>query len=162
MDEQEEKREEQRRISKSRNMMFISVLIVAVIYLLVTSGSPRTSLDVDTDNRTLTFSYSAKDTEIDPIVVSLDDVESVFLDEDLELGEMVSGVKNKSFLFGQWHNEEYGDYQLCSVANLETYAVLELKDGYMVFNYEGDDTTQELVKAIQELLDEYIAADNAA
>lgn len=74
--------------------------------------------------------------------ISYDEIESVSLEKDLDLGTRTFGVGSFSINAGNFSNEAFGDYKLYSYTSCKTYVVINIGDKIIVINDKNDrDTT---------------------
>ena len=136
-------------LADKKNLIFVIAIFVGVtIFFIVRGGS--TGISFDLSNETITMSYSDKYS----FSVPVEDIETISLTEDIDLGECLTGEAGKKYSYGTWENTQYGQYQLCSLTKLTTYVVIEDNAGtYYVFNTENADTTTELCDALNRYRD---------
>jgi hypothetical protein len=131
---------------KALRILGICFLVGIVIYLLVTKNNDGISVAVKDDY--LSLSYSSGDS----FDIGYKDILSVTETQDLLLGEYVSGTETKIYKFGVWENGEFGKYNLCIYAPVESYIVVKTSNDIFVFNFESSDATDSFYKAFLELL----------
>jgi hypothetical protein len=131
---------------KALRILGICFLVGIVIYLLVTKNNDGISVAVKDDY--LSLSYSSGDS----FDIGYKDILSVTETQDLVLGEYVSGTETKIYKFGVWENGEFGKYNLCIYAPVESYIVVKTSNDIFVFNFESSDATDSFYKAFLELL----------
>lgn len=59
-------------------------------------------------------------------------------------GEKVSGLSNVKLNAGEYYNSTYGNYYLFENKFCYAYIVLEMQDGYVVFNCATEEKTEEM------------------
>ncbi len=121
------------------------LLIVVLIYFASTC-TEEISVAVKDDH--ISLSYSAGGS----FEIKYADIISVTEMQDLDLGEFVSGVETKHFKFGVWTNTKFGEYNLCSYANVTRYIIVQTSKGIYVMNFESEDATSSFYQAFMELL----------
>ena len=152
--------EDARNRVKSKRILGILIVIGIFAYGFFAAGAPGITIGFDQGLPVsyVYMEYSGRNVETQRFTVYLEDVISVAYLEDFSFGEMVDGVEDNTLRFGIWHNEELGDYKLSVINRVGTYVLMETKSGYVVMNYEGDQTTEQLSIAIRDLAEEYRAA----
>jgi hypothetical protein len=136
----------QRVTQKAVRILGICFLVGIVIYLLVTKNYDGISVAVKDDY--LSLSYSSGDS----FNIGYNDILSVTDTQDLLLGQYISGTETKNYKFGIWENSEFGEYNLCIYASVESYIVIKTSNEIFVFNFESADATDSFYKAFLELL----------
>jgi hypothetical protein len=131
---------------KAVRILGICFLVGIVIYLLVTKNNEGISFAVKDDHLSLLYSSG------DSFDIGYKDILSVTETQDLVLGQYVSGTQTKTYKFGVWENSEFGEYNLCIYASVESYIVVKTSNDIFVFNFESADATDSFYKAFLELL----------
>jgi hypothetical protein len=131
---------------KAVRILGICFLVGIVIYLLVTKNNEGISFAVKDDHLSLLYSSG------DSFDIGYKDILSVTETQDLVLGQYVSGTQTKTYKFGVWENSEFGKYNLCIYASVESYIVVKTSNDIFVFNFESADATDSFYKAFLELL----------
>lgn len=86
--------------------------------------------------------------------VAYDDIESIELRTDLDVGERTVGYGSGKLNMGTFQNAEFGTYQLYSYNGCNTLAVLNLKDKtILVIGGEDQSASNDLYKAISARLE---------
>jgi hypothetical protein len=147
----DERNAEERLKVKSRKVLGICIIVGIIIYFLVTSSGTKTSMNFDEDTNVLSFSYSTKEESYDDINIPIDDIVSLEYRESFDEGEFVSGAENKSVIFGRRTNDEFGEFSICVSAKVDACVVITTKDNVIVVNMESNNTTEELLKGIENL-----------
>lgn len=138
---------------KARSDLLICVAILVAFFLFnLFSGSKTVTLVTGQD----TFGVITPDGET--VTYAYTDVESMELGTDLgsfARGDMVHGRETKTCWSGTYKNVEFGEYQLHVDPRLDYYILTRLKDGgVFVFNYESNDTTQQLCEQLRQMLEQ--------
>ena len=136
-------------LAKRRVYTFlIAVLIVALFYFL--RGGYGIALELQ-ENESITVggpegvSYS----------VRYEDIKSVSLLHDYDPGECIDGSTKHGYSYGIWKNGIYGEYTFIAKSKAAAYIALEDAGGnVLVFDYEGDETTEQLYELILGLLEQ--------
>jgi hypothetical protein len=131
---------------KAVRILGICLLIGILAYLLLTKNNDGISIAVKDDY--LSLSYSSRDS----FDIGYKDILSVTETQDLVLGQYVSGTETRNYKFGVWENSEFGKYNLCIYASVESYIVVKTFNDIFVFNFESADATDSFYKAFLELL----------
>ena len=82
--------------------------------------------------------------------VSLSEVTDILLSEVHDFGEPTDGGTNKHCRYGIWQNEAFGEYRVVAEKGITKCIVLSGDDGYTIFNYESESTTENLYRALRE------------
>jgi hypothetical protein len=131
---------------KAVRILGICLLVGILIYLLLMKNNEGISVAVKDDH--LSLSYSSGDS----FNINYQDVLSATETRDLDLGLYVSGTDTKKYKFGVWENSEFGEYNLCMYANVDSYIVMKTSNDIFVFNIESVDATDNFYKAFLVLL----------
>lgn len=84
-----------------------------------------------------------------------EDIVSLRYEEDMDLGEALSGGKNYGYLYGEYRNDTIGEYLLCSMSKLHDYIVVTDADGStLAFTADNAEATKNLYDAFLALLRE--------
>ena len=84
-----------------------------------------------------------------------EDIASLRLCEDMELGQALSGGKNYGYLYGIYRSDELGEYVLCSMSKLHDDLVVTDRDGStLAFTADNNEATRNLYEAFLALLHE--------
>ena len=124
--------------------LFQTAVICIIVLFFIGSGSVHATLDdeglrIDGPSANRNLSY--------------EDMVSIELREDLNLGGRVGGFGGTKVLGGNFNNEEFGDYTLACYKAVRTYIVIEPEEGKMlVFNLDG---VEETVDFYNELLEKW-------
>lgn len=128
---------------------FRFALIILVIFLLFfcLRGDYGISLNLKNDVLTVDgpegFLFS----------VAYDELQSIQLGKNLELGTRVDGNEKYGYQYGVWTNDTLGQYQLCVMKSNDNYIVVRTNnENTLVFNLESEDTTAEFYQAFNQLL----------
>ena len=78
-------------------------------------------------------------------IVPYDKIESVSLEEDLDLGVGVTDFGNSKLSSGNFKNEVFGNYKISSYNDLDTYIAVRYNRGnVLAFNLESTESTLNL------------------
>lgn len=87
------------------------------------------------------------------VTVPYEEIESIELISFPDPGEKVDGGSSRSYYWGTWKNEEYGEYQLyVSKKSPSAILVRNVSGDVVIFNQGDDDTTVNTFKLFQDLL----------
>jgi hypothetical protein len=137
-----------------RNLICLVVILVGFTLFSLFSGGGTPTCAFGETALTLT----GPDEGSVPVVINYEEIRSLSLTDDLDLGTFVDGANTTNCQFGTWENEQFGQYTLCALPSVKTYLVMDTEDGIVVLNCESANTTSHLCEAIQGLLDEQTAA----
>ena len=133
---------------------FLWLVLVLVIFGIITffRGSSSMYLDLEGNAITVTapenFVYS----------VPFEDIADIELITGFESGTMITGSKNRKFLWGTWENETLGQFTLCASQKIDNaILVKEINGSILVFNYESSETTASLADMIPKLIESKLA-----
>ena len=132
--------------SKQKNLIFIVLILVAVLFYTLSGGSVGVSLDFQED--ALILSGADLDWNI-PYA----EIQSLELIQLSDMGNVVDGIEKRTLHCGLWKNEQWNEYTLCINPKLDRGIVLGMADGeIIVFNYESNQSTEELLTMFTNLL----------
>jgi len=122
-----------------------AVVVFVLVFLLMGSGSVNASandeklyIDAPMVNRSLNY----------------EDIVSVELCEDMDLGSRVGGFGGSKVLSGNFNNKEFGDYTLACYKDIRTYIVVEpVKGKMLVFNRNSVEETVDFYNELVEKID---------
>lgn len=130
-----------------KNLIWLVVILAAFTIYSVVSGGTSTYLSFEGDTMTVTApeSYS--------YAVSFDDIAEVEVVDEFDAGTAVTGSENRSYYWGGWENDIWGEYTLCASKKISNALVVTCTDGSrLVVNYESESTTASLLGLVNELL----------
>ncbi|MDR3074881.1 MAG: DUF3784 domain-containing protein [Candidatus Methanoplasma sp.] len=126
----------------------ISAVTVAVVLVVVFFFIGSGNVNVYLDDEKLSVDAPMVDTR-----VYYDDIVSVVIRDDVDLGMRIGGFGGTRVLSGNFNNDEFGDYTLASYKSVRTHIVLEPNDGkILVFNQESVDETVSLFEDLRDRL----------
>ena len=82
--------------------------------------------------------------------IPLSHVTDIFLLDDPNFGEPADGGTNKHCRYGIWQNEAWGEYRIVAETKIQKCIVLSGEEGFTLFNYESEKTTESLYRALRE------------
>lgn len=130
-----------------KNLIWLVIILAAFTIYSFVSGGTSTYLSFEGDAITVTApeSYS--------YAVNYDDIADVTLVDEFDAGTAVSGSENRSYYWGAWENDVWGEYTLCASKKIDNALVITCTDGSrLVVNYESESTTASLLELVNELL----------
>lgn len=133
---------------KFRNIVFVLILLIGFTVYQMNRNSNPVTYQFASSSVTLT----GPDNAPAPVTVSYDTILSVYEITELELGECLSGMNNKTCQFGTWENDTFGTYTLCAYTPVTEYMVIQTTGGTVVCNFESADATQHMYTAFLDLL----------
>lgn len=80
--------------------------------------------------------------------IAYDDVESVSLEKDLDIGKRTAGVGSLSINAGNFKNEKFGPYKLYSYTSCDTYVVIDTEKKTIVVNDKDEASTTALYQTL--------------
>lgn len=132
--------------SKQKNLIFIVLILVMVLFYIFSGGSVGISLDFGEE--ALTLSASNYDWHI-----LYDQIESLELTDLPELGTIADGIEKHTLCCGTWENDTLGKYTLCADPRIDSCIVIRMKSSDIyVLNYESSDSTGQLHQMFTDLL----------
>lgn len=84
----------------------------------------------------------------DPIVIDYQVIRSITLLDSYNAGNPVSGIAKKRLLYGRFHNDTYGEYELCVVPSISSAIEIRTDTGIFVFNHESQEVTVDLCSSL--------------
>ena len=136
-------------LAKRRIVTFlVAVLIVVLFYLM--RGGYSISLELQ-ENDSITVGGPQDIT----YSVCYEDIDAVELLHDFDPGECLEGGTKFGYSYGTWKSEAYGEYTFIAKSKAKVYIALNDTDSrVLVFDYEGDETTENLYQLILDLLEQ--------
>lgn len=140
--------EVQRFMNTNRRYLVLSMLVIVAVAIFNGVRGQRTLMPlleetqfsiVDLDGNTHSFSYA--------------DAELIELRNDFQSfdrGEKLEGTETRRCYSGTYQNEEFGEYQLHAMANLDEYIVVHLPKEVLVLSYGSNETTRMLYQSFTE------------
>lgn len=86
---------------------------------------------------------------------SLSDIQDIALIDSLDAGSCMDGSETGDYRLGLWHNDAYGDYQICASTAIERFVVVTTRSqGVFLFNYETAANTEVLYHSFVKMLEQ--------
>lgn len=134
------------KLVSKKDMIFITVIFVAVIIFSLVSGGNAIEVDFSEDAMSINstgFTFN----------IAYEDVEKIELTTLPEFGTLEKGTDTVSLKCGNWNNSVWGTYHLCVIPDVDTCIQVTLKDGRtVVFNYKEAENTEGVYSIFQEYL----------
>lgn len=130
-------------------LLYAAIFIAAFYLITLLFGDFQTSVKFGKDD-ILTLTGPRKTS----VTVPYDDIESIELITLADPGEKIDGGSSRSYYWGTWKNEEYGEYKL--FVNKRSPAAILVKTfagDIIIFNQGDTVTTENTYKMFSELLD---------
>ncbi len=140
----------------SRNMfgnkwnliLIIAIFVGVTVYFIARNGSSPYSISMADQTIKVTgendYSYS----------LSMDSIDSVELTEIEDHGECILDACDGKHICGIFKNEQFGQYDIWTIKKISPVVVITDKNGHVfAVNYESARSTQELYKALLEIID---------
>lgn len=129
------------------------ILWIAVILILARvmgGGSQVIAVTIEEDGLSL-LSEAGTDFRF-----GWEEVKDLELREEWDYGTKVEGVDNGEEKSGTWENTELGEYMLLVNADIRSVILCGMENGEnLVFNFESEESTASLYRAMLEKLEEY-------
>ncbi len=122
------------------SLIITAVLLVAIAALLIFS-----KVTVTTDMQAVTIKSA-----LERLVIDYDDMVKVEKVDSIKIGSRVMGADLIKIYSGTFKNDEYGRYKLYIYKDVKDYIVIEHEGGFVVFNQNSQDLTDQLYNAILE------------
>lgn len=129
-----------KKMSVWKNMILWLIVIAAFAFFM----QPHDTVSLESFDETLKIQGESGYT----IDLVYDEIQNVELIENLDYGVMIKGVDENKEKSGIWKNDEFGEYQLCVNAKIDSCIVLHIENGIQVVNYESNKSTESLYEAI--------------
>ena len=123
------------------------VVIVAVFLAVFGRMSVKTGISVADGGIVLT-DPEGRAAEI--IYADITELELITLPENY--GECIEGGSKGGFSYGVWENDAWGSYRLCVKDKVKEAIRIRQQDETIVFNYEGEQSTESFFAALQKQL----------
>lgn len=144
--------------SRRTRMILLDIIIFIAAVFILRGRVGSNSIKVSIGQESLTLSTTSSDEEnadSTRMTISFDDIRTISLKEDLDIGVCYSGTDENRLKFGVFDNDEFGTYHLAATKTPSNYIVIQTdSDGFYVFNYESTDATESLEGALIDLLNE--------
>jgi len=134
-----------KQIQKTMRVLGIILLIAVLIYSLTMKTE---GISVAVKDTCLSCSHSSGDA----FNIEYQDILRVTEIKNLDPGQFISGTETKRYRFGIWNNSEFGEYNLCTYADVMRFIVLETSNRTYVINLESEDATDNFYNAFREYL----------
>lgn len=146
---EQEQRKKKLGAAQRRDIILAAAVILTVIIIQWINRTDPILFQFGDNSMTITC---PADTALS-VELSYRNILSVTETDTLDPGTNLSGVSTDKCWFGVWQNSAYGQYTLCATPSVSRFIVLETAEGFVVCNYESDDSTQGLYKGLVELLE---------
>lgn len=134
---------------KQKRTTRISLIIAAVILIFVAFSLFTGNISYQISDHILHITTGDwKDLDI-----SLNDIESVSMEEDIALGRRTFGVGNFKIRGGDFKNDTFGKYTLYSFNSCKSYVVLKADEQYYVLNKSTELETEELYQSLLQYIE---------
>lgn len=124
----------------------LSLLGTAIVLILVVVGLFSGSVTVELGDKGI---YADSDF-ISGMKVPYEEISSLALRTDLDIGSRRFGVGSAKLMAGKFKNQEFGKYNLYSYTHTDVYVVVYYTGGVMVFNSETTEATEAVYQALKE------------
>jgi hypothetical protein len=123
----------------------VSAVVMVIVIIMIGSGSVNAEMD---DERLHI------DAPMVSVSIGYDEIFSLEVRENMDLGYRVSGFGGTKVLSGYFNNSEFGDYTLACYKDVKTYIVVKPKEGKMiVFNLDTAEGTLEFYRELVDKMD---------
>ena len=132
-----------------RNISILTCIVILVgFFLFFRNNLKATSYVEFLDGQMELTSYQG-----DELYVNYADIISVELTDEVDFGDPTDeGYDTIRGTGGIWQSDTYGTYHLITAAKAKDYIVLETATGYVIFNYESTQTTDDIYTGLTDLL----------
>jgi hypothetical protein len=133
---------------------FLPALLI--LGLIIYGFSPKSGgIEINIDDDSMTINGPGSNVVYR---VEYSDIVSMALVDSFERGKCVSGAGTKTYSFGTWTNDRFGDYSLCVQNNIRRCIIVESPCGVTVFNFESNNATNSFYTAAMKILESRAAA----
>lgn len=130
-------------------LLYAAIFIAAVYLVTLLFGDFQTSVKFGKDDA-LTLTGPRKTS----VVVPYADIDSIELITFADPGEKIEGGSSRSYYWGTWKNEEYGEYKLFVSKKTPAAILVKTVAGDIIIFNQGDaSTTENTFKLFGEILD---------
>lgn len=134
---------------KNRNISLALLILFLAAFTILSRLFGGAGITLDFDQDALTIGGPKKFS----IVVEYDSIDSLELVELTDAGTLISGGENRSYFWGTWENDTWGQYTLCAAKKVDTAILITTQDHELiVFDDYSNDTTAEMFQMFTELL----------
>ena len=149
MNAQGEELRDQNNLYYKNNLFAIVGLVIIVMMCRYLFGEWTDSISVSFGDASVEFSYG----EEESIAVAYEDITGLTLVTVEDYGTAgIDGIDDGTYAFGEFHNDEYGDYTAVLLFSVSQAILIETEGTVYLFNYESENTTEELYVEFSELL----------
>ena len=134
---------------KKRNLIVLIVIFVGVTIYIIARGGMRSPYSLSVANETISvtgdneYSFS----------LPMQDIASIELTQIQDYGTCIEGSSDRSHICGVYENTAFGRYDLWIIKKIKSAIVVTDKTGHVcVLNYENERSTNELYKALNEMI----------
>ncbi len=144
------KEEKGYRIRRWVNIIAIILVIVGATLFFIFNGKYVVSFKNDTANSS--FQIKGHDSSF-IFNVKYQDIEGVYYYDEFSFGEEINKNSKRGLTWGEFKNEELGEYKLIALDKVTSYiALLDNSNSKYVFNYSSKEETKSLYVSIVEFL----------
>lgn len=129
---------EQRAFSKAKIIIIIVTSIVgllAIAILGIMFLCPLGQVKTNQKDFTIKSAFTIN------VTIKYSEITDIDLVNEIDEGEMVTGLNIRKYKSGSFINDEFGNYTLCIRNNLTKFIIVEYDDKILVFNYNNDEET---------------------
>ncbi len=135
-------RQDDRQRQKHLMLLVGIAFLVAIGWQILSGGRSAISFHTGEDSFTLTGPESTSATVLYRDITGIKEV------SDFDAGTATDGGTSGSVNYGTWENGSLGSYQSFVDTRIQDVIVVTTDDGIYAFNYEDEETTEELARAL--------------
>lgn len=135
------------KMSKSQKILMFVITGIAIVFAGVNMFYGDVKINVENTEIQLNAYMTPE------LIVNYDDIESVEMQKDIDLGLRTNGIGNAVISAGNFRNDEFDDYKLYAYTSCDDYIVLKTKDGFVVCNEKTSEDTMQLYQEIMDKME---------
>jgi hypothetical protein len=122
--------------------------VVAIGWEIITGGPGAVTFHTQDTSMTLTGPENTS------VTIDYADITKIQSVTDFDPGTALEGGTKNHVNYGTWENTSLGTYKSFVYTGIDTVIIVETKDTVVAFNYEDEETTQELAKALPDFAEQ--------
>jgi len=137
-------------MSKKHTMvLFISIIIIILLYSILDGGGAKTDLDIGEDALSISYKDSSMSVDYGEVIA----IEAVQVSD---FGTAFEGGEDKVCRWGVWKSEGLGEYSQYTITSSPNAVLLHLSDGgKILLSYESGESTVMLGQLLFDMLTEH-------
>jgi len=138
-------------VDKKYSRYITGALILVMVFVVAIRMQNAASVGIDFNDTQIVISGPSG---TEPISINYNDIQSITLLDNYNVGTKLSGVKNRRLYYGTFENDTYGTYSLCAVPSISSIIEIRTENDIVLFNYESNKVTTALSASMTEFVSE--------